>query len=141
MVHLDEHTLELYVTGSARVQNQKAAIEQHLEGCATCSGLAARMREYYVDFHATLPEAGTGKVAAPGALARREDRVGPPYRRDMHTIPVERFGTLAKAQRFMRHHPVAAARGGAVAGRPTHHPATGAEVSGDGSLVGRQVVL
>ena len=76
MVHLDEHTLELYVTGSARVQNQKAAIEQHLEECATCSGLAARMREYYVDFHATLPEAGTGKVAAPGALARREDRVG-----------------------------------------------------------------
>ena len=111
MVHCDEHTLELYVTGSGRVRDQRAAIEAHLAECATCSDLVARMREYYAGFHAHLPEVGTGMAANSGALARREMNVGPAYRRDVRTIPVERFGPLARAQRFVRHHPVAASAG------------------------------
>jgi hypothetical protein len=111
MVHFDEHTIELYVTGSDRVRDRQAAIEQHLAECATCRELADRMMAFYADLRANLSDAGNTRAGSSGAMVRSDHRLRPQYENDAYAVPLERYGTLANVQGFVRRHPIASSAG------------------------------
>lgn len=112
MNHYDEHTLELFVLGASKVDNQRQAIEQHLTTCANCRDLVNRMHAFYQDFREELekhaPEADQAQeklILASQRLShheRSESRPAETYR------PVTR---LQRLQHFARMHPVAVGGG------------------------------
>lgn len=111
MVHFDEHTIELYVAGSDRVLHQRTDIERHLAECGTCRELADRMRVFYADLQAILADAGTARIGSSGAMVRNDHRLRPQYENDAYAVPLERYGTLAKVQGFVRRHPFVTSSG------------------------------
>ncbi|MEW5799211.1 MAG: hypothetical protein AB1728_09415, partial [Bacteroidota bacterium] len=54
MQHIDQKVLELYVLNDNAVVQQREAIEQHLDECAGCRELVARMEDMYAGFFETM---------------------------------------------------------------------------------------
>jgi hypothetical protein len=108
MDHLDEHTLELFVVGSSRVQDRKAEIEAHLAACPTCMDLAVRMKDFYADFERSLSHEKHAGSGVQRAITRSRRQVQPAYERYAGAVHVKRSVGLTRAWWFARQHPIAA---------------------------------
>jgi hypothetical protein len=66
---------------------------------------------FYGDLQANLPDAGTAGIGSSGAVVRSDRHLRPQYEHDAYAVPLERYGTLAKVQGFVRRHPVVTSAG------------------------------
>ena len=75
MNHLDYHTLEMFVLGSATVRAERQSISGHLSACEDCRRIAGEIAQFYaeVERHAS---AERHELLAPGAVT---STFGPTY--------------------------------------------------------------
>jgi hypothetical protein len=108
MHHLDDHTIELFVTGSHTVAGERPAIEEHLAACPSCKATADRMAAFYLEFSRTLGEAD---FASPNTLPARSHRRTPLYHPQAGAVQKSGTGPLTSGTVFVRRHPIAATSG------------------------------
>jgi hypothetical protein len=114
MDHLDEHTIELYIVGSRRIEAKKGEIERHLAECPSCHDLSVRMEEYYADFGQVLAESDRVGIHRSRAIVRGRPHIKPMYERHAEAVHVESGGKLVRMFAFSRRHPIAVS-GGSIA--------------------------
>jgi hypothetical protein len=111
MTHIDEHTLELYVLGDAKVEPSLTEIKAHLAECEGCKRIAERMQTFYVEAEKELqlhPETGD---TAEKAIVRARTKVQPFYKQDAVAVPqygvanLRPVTTMQRFTYFMRRHP------------------------------------
>lgn len=114
MLHVDEHTLELYALGAPEAQPRRAEITSHLSECAGCRDLVAEMTRFHAELADQMERAVPAKTPPGRALATR-DREGllrpaaEPY------APPVRYAPRTPMQKFrylMIRYPAAAAVAG-----------------------------
>jgi hypothetical protein len=107
MEHIEEHILELYVLGSAKVEQKREEIARHLRQCPGCQALATEMEEFYREAAAEVADITKTQPSDQRAIAHFE-KSGLPVRREptwgvRRGSPVKQEGPL---RRFVRRHPV-----------------------------------
>jgi hypothetical protein len=75
MNHPDEHTLELYVLGSRKVQPRRRHIESHITGCQRCHDLVQQMSEFYQAVDRANNSSGSTQENHSEALVRRSSTI------------------------------------------------------------------
>ncbi|MBI5473551.1 MAG: hypothetical protein HY961_14525 [Ignavibacteriae bacterium] len=106
MNHIDEHTLELYVLGSAKVAERRQGIESHLVQCFGCRETVERMSAFYKEVNAELAEYPTAAESQSQALMEIQRRVPKPREPDLPAVPLRPVTRLQRFQYFVRRHPV-----------------------------------
>lgn len=110
MQHIDEHTIELYVLGSAQVREQKPEIEAHLKECCGCRMLAEEMDQFYRETFENL-EQERPESARTEALVRLQRDVAlynEPY---FSPVPYQPSTVTEKFRYFTSHHPITTGAG------------------------------
>jgi hypothetical protein len=106
MNHLDYHTLEMFVLGSATVRAERQSISGHLSACEDCRRIAGEIAQFYAEAerHAS---AERHELLAPGAVTRALNLHPEAYPRSVALKPVS-SPLGVRVARFCRVHPVAA---------------------------------
>ncbi len=106
MQHPDEHTLELYVLGSASVAGQTQEIEHHLTQCIGCRETVERMTTFYREVNADLAQQPQSEGRKDEALVEIHKRITKTREPDPPAIPLRPVTRIQRFQYFMRQHPV-----------------------------------
>ena len=111
MQHFDEHTLELFVLGSRKVDSRHGEIESHLTECSGCRAMVEELRAIHADLANEL-ESEEAPVSQERSLAHRRQHLaryseegGAPMRYTPRT-------PMQKVRYFIVRYPVAAAVAG-----------------------------
>ena len=113
MKHIDEHTLELYVLGSATIRGQRRSIARHLGRCQHCRAIAQQFVEIYT-------EAEKHAAKATGTLSRGTMLVRSPLKVSGKLAPSEGRSSIPSRQsatqlfQYFKVHPTVTGIGGLV---------------------------
>jgi hypothetical protein len=111
MRHPDEFTLELYVTGSKRIAQQRRSIGRHLTRCPDCSRRAEAIREFYADVSRGMVTAAAQAMESGEEIMARHPEPQKRYEPMSVAVPSDRAVLLRPLLWYFRRHPAVASVG------------------------------
>ncbi len=109
-MHIDDHTLELFVLGAKSIQDKRSEIEAHLQACEHCRAYVDKVNGFYTQLDENI-----GKEILPNpksALIRRHgDELAPLFYNDAPPVLYRPTTRIEKFRHFVRRHPIATGSG------------------------------
>jgi hypothetical protein len=109
-MHIDDHTLELYVLGAKSVDDKRSEIEAHLQACEHCRAYAQKVDVFYSQLDENM-EKEFLPSPKPALVRRHADELAPIFYRDATPVPYRPATRIEKFRHFTRRHPIAVGSG------------------------------
>ncbi len=106
MVHVDDHTLELFILGAPEVADRKEEIAAHLAECAGCRTLAENIAEFFLEAERELDRNPVPVTSPEKAVMIRKSDVASIFEPIRGVTSRPRPTTIQRLRQFAWQHPI-----------------------------------